>query len=137
MKLSFFAWKRLSVFPLFFSLSLSFLLAGKLSADDLNALIAHAHRRIDQLNRELAEQRVREQIHIDAALEQQKMENQHTQENAINTALQHITEDARLERERKVESGQEAPRFESAVQYNVEQQYLIIIKFVYMCSCLS
>uniref|UniRef100_A0A8C1XBP8 MICOS complex subunit MIC60 n=1 Tax=Cyprinus carpio TaxID=7962 RepID=A0A8C1XBP8_CYPCA len=41
-------------------------LSGKLSADDLNSLIAHAHRRIDQLNRELAEQRVREQIHIEA-----------------------------------------------------------------------
>lgn len=119
------------MFPLFF------LLAGKLSVDDLNALIAHAHRRIDQLNRELAEQRVREQIHIDAALEQQKMEHQNTQEKAINTALQHITEDARLERERKVESGQEAPRFSSAVQYNVEQQYCTIMKCVYMCSCLS
>lgn len=77
-------------------------LAGKLSTDDLNALIAHAHRRIDQLNRELAEQRVREQIHIDAALEQQKLEYLKSQEAAINTSLQHIKEDARLEQERKV-----------------------------------
>uniref|UniRef100_A0A8C1XI52 MICOS complex subunit MIC60 n=1 Tax=Cyprinus carpio TaxID=7962 RepID=A0A8C1XI52_CYPCA len=43
-------------------------LSGKLSADDLNSLIAHAHRRIDQLNRELAEQRVREQIHIELSV---------------------------------------------------------------------
>uniref|UniRef100_A0A3B4X0F7 MICOS complex subunit MIC60 n=1 Tax=Seriola lalandi dorsalis TaxID=1841481 RepID=A0A3B4X0F7_SERLL len=77
-------------------------LTGKLSADDLNALIAHAHRRIDQLNRELAEQRVREQIHIDAALEQQKLEDQRAQEKAVDTALQHIKEEARLEQERKV-----------------------------------
>lgn len=76
--------------------------AGKLSADDLNALIAHAHRRIDQLNRELAEQRVREQIHIDAALEQQKKEDQKTLEKAVNTSLQHIKEEARLEQEKKV-----------------------------------
>lgn len=79
------------------------LLAGKLSEDDLNALIAHAHRRIDQLNRELAEQRVSEQIHIDTALEQQKVEHQKTLQKTINTALQHIREEARLEQERKVE----------------------------------
>lgn len=77
-------------------------LTGKLSADDLNALIAHAHRRIDQLNRELAEQRVREQIHIDAALEQQKLEDQKTLEKAVGTALQHVKEEARLEQERKL-----------------------------------
>lgn len=78
------------------------LLAGKLSADDLNALIAHAHRRIDQLNRELAEQRVREQIHIDTALEQQKLEDQKILEKAVNTAMLHVREEARLEQERKV-----------------------------------
>uniref|UniRef100_A0A3Q3W9C1 MICOS complex subunit MIC60 n=1 Tax=Mola mola TaxID=94237 RepID=A0A3Q3W9C1_MOLML len=91
-------------------------LTGKLSVDDLNALIAHAHRRIDQLNRELAEQRVREQIHIDAALEQQKMEHQNTQEKAINTALQHITEDARLERERKLSELREVMEAEMRTQ---------------------
>nr|KAF6447111.1 inner membrane mitochondrial protein [Rousettus aegyptiacus] len=31
-------------------------MTDKLSTDDLNSLVAHAHRRIDQLNRELAEQ---------------------------------------------------------------------------------
>uniref|UniRef100_A0A8C2WSC8 MICOS complex subunit MIC60 n=1 Tax=Cyclopterus lumpus TaxID=8103 RepID=A0A8C2WSC8_CYCLU len=77
-------------------------LTGKLSADDLNALIAHAHRRIDQLNRELAEQRVREQIHIDASLEQQKLEDQKALEKAVLTAVQHIKEDTRLEHERKL-----------------------------------
>lgn len=78
------------------------LLAGKLSEDDLNALIAHAHRRIDQLNRELAEQRVGEQIHIDAALEQQKLEHQKSLGKTVNTALLHVREEARLEQERKV-----------------------------------
>lgn len=78
------------------------LAAGKLSTDDLNALIAHAHRRIDQLNRELAEQRVREKVHIQAALEQQKLEDQRSLENAVSSALQHVKEEARLEQERKV-----------------------------------
>lgn len=70
--------------------------------DDLNALIAHAHRRIDQLNTELAEQRVREQIHIEAALQQQKEEHKRTLEKAVGTALQHAKEESRLEQEGKV-----------------------------------
>lgn len=85
--------------------SLSYVLlpkAGKLSADDLNSLIAHAHRRIDQLNRELAEQRVREQIRIETALEQQKHEHQKSLEQAVVTALEHHHEDMRLEQEKKV-----------------------------------
>ncbi|XP_061643579.1 MICOS complex subunit MIC60 isoform X3 [Phyllopteryx taeniolatus] len=91
-------------------------LAGKLSTDDLNALIAHAHRRIDQLNRELAEQRVREQVHINAALEQQKLEHLKAQETAINTSLQHIKEDARLEQERKLSELREVMEAEMRTQ---------------------
>lgn len=91
-------------------------LTGKLSADDLNSLIAHAHRRIDQLNRELAEQRVREQIHIDAALEQQKLEDQKALEKAVNTALLHIKEDARLEQERKLSELREVMEAEMRTQ---------------------
>ncbi|XP_014913205.1 MICOS complex subunit MIC60 isoform X4 [Poecilia latipinna] len=77
-------------------------LTGKLSTDDLNALIAHAHRRIDQLNRELAEQRVRGQIHMEAALEQQRAEDQKALDKAVGTATQHVKEEARLEQERKL-----------------------------------
>ncbi|XP_054648684.1 MICOS complex subunit MIC60 isoform X1 [Dunckerocampus dactyliophorus] len=91
-------------------------LTGKLSTDDLNALIAHAHRRIDQLNRELAEQRVREQIHIDAALEQQKMEHLKAHEESINTSLQHIKEEARLEKERKLAELREVMEAEMRTQ---------------------
>uniref|UniRef100_A0A8C5H5K4 MICOS complex subunit MIC60 n=1 Tax=Gouania willdenowi TaxID=441366 RepID=A0A8C5H5K4_GOUWI len=91
-------------------------LTGKLSADDLNALIAHAHRRIDQLNRELAEQRVREQIHIDAALDQQKLEDQRALEKAVNTSLQHVREEARLEQERKLAELREVMEAEMRTQ---------------------
>ncbi|KAK2165818.1 hypothetical protein LSH36_45g11018 [Paralvinella palmiformis] len=45
---------------------------SKLSEEELNALIAHAHRRIDQLQRQLAEQLASEQLRIDAALEKQQ-----------------------------------------------------------------
>ncbi|CAJ1058395.1 MICOS complex subunit MIC60 [Xyrichtys novacula] len=91
-------------------------LTGKLSPDDLNALIAHAHRRIDQLNRELAEQRVREQIHIDAALEQQKLEDQKALEKAVSTSLQHVKEEARLEQERKLTELREVMEAEMRTQ---------------------
>ncbi|XP_037316790.2 MICOS complex subunit MIC60 [Pungitius pungitius] len=91
-------------------------LTGKLSADDLNALIAHAHRRIDQLNRELAEQRVREQIHIDASLEQQKLEDQKALEKAVLTAVQHIKEETRLEHERKLSELREVMEAEMRTQ---------------------
>ncbi|XP_035282113.1 MICOS complex subunit MIC60 isoform X2 [Anguilla anguilla] len=89
---------------------------SKLSADDLNSLIAHAHRRIDQLNRELAEQRVREQIHIEAALEQQKLEDKKALEVAVATALEHSREEMRLEQQRKVEEVREVMEAEMRTQ---------------------
>ncbi|TRY91180.1 hypothetical protein DNTS_006107 [Danionella cerebrum] len=90
--------------------------AGKLSADDLNSLIAHAHRRIDQLNRELAEQRVREQIHIEVALEQQKLEDQKALERAVISALEHSREEMRLEQEKKVQEVREVMEAEMRTQ---------------------
>lgn len=56
------------------------------------------------MNRELAEQRVREQIHIDSALEQQKLEDKKALEVAVSTALEHNREQMRLEQEKKVSS---------------------------------
>uniref|UniRef100_A0A1A7Y697 MICOS complex subunit MIC60 n=1 Tax=Iconisemion striatum TaxID=60296 RepID=A0A1A7Y697_9TELE len=91
-------------------------LTGKLSADDLNALIAHAHRRIDQLNRELAEQRVREQIHIEAALEQQKVEDHKVLDTAVTTAMVHVKEEARLNLEQKLAELREVMEAEMRTQ---------------------
>ncbi|XP_051716860.1 MICOS complex subunit MIC60 isoform X3 [Ctenopharyngodon idella] len=91
-------------------------LSGKLSVDDLNSLIAHAHRRIDQLNRELAEQRVREQIHIETALEQQKLEDRKALEKAVVSALEHSREDMRLEQEKKVQEMREVMEAEMRTQ---------------------
>ncbi|XP_072520426.1 MICOS complex subunit MIC60 isoform X2 [Salminus brasiliensis] len=91
-------------------------LTGKLSADDLNSLIAHAHRRIDQLNRELAEQRVREQIRIETALDQQKQEHQIVVESAVKTAIQHNREEQRLEQEKKMQEVREVMEAEMRTQ---------------------
>ncbi|CAG5130474.1 unnamed protein product, partial [Candidula unifasciata] len=46
----------------------------KLSEDDLNALIAHAHRRIEQLQKQIAEQLALERHRLASALETQRQE---------------------------------------------------------------
>ncbi|XP_062350084.1 MICOS complex subunit MIC60 isoform X2 [Cinclus cinclus] len=91
-------------------------LAGQLSTDDLNSLIAHAHRRIDQLNKELAEQRVREQQHIESALEKQKLEDNKVFEAAVAKALEHHKNEIELEQEKKVEEVREVMENEMRTQ---------------------
>lgn len=44
----------------------------KLTEDELNSLIAHAHLRVDQLKRQLTEQQVREEQNIAKAIEEQR-----------------------------------------------------------------
>ncbi|XP_050830133.1 MICOS complex subunit MIC60 isoform X4 [Serinus canaria] len=91
-------------------------MTGQLSTDDLNSLIAHAHRRIDQLNRELAEQRVREQQHIESALEKQKLEDKKAFEAAVAKALERHKNEIQLEQERKVEEVREVMESEMRTQ---------------------
>ncbi|XP_039407306.1 MICOS complex subunit MIC60 isoform X3 [Corvus cornix cornix] len=91
-------------------------LAGQLSTDDLNSLIAHAHRRIDQLNRELAEQRVREQQHIESALEKQKLEDKKAFEAAVAKALERHKSEIELEQDKKVEEVREVMENEMRTQ---------------------
>ncbi|NWT89939.1 MIC60 protein, partial [Lanius ludovicianus] len=89
---------------------------GQLSTDDLNSLIAHAHRRIDQLNRELAEQRVREQQHIESALEKQKLEDKKAFEAAVAKALERHKNEIELEQDKKVEEVREVMENEMRTQ---------------------
>ncbi|XP_025968584.2 MICOS complex subunit MIC60 isoform X2 [Dromaius novaehollandiae] len=91
-------------------------LTGQLSTDDLNSLIAHAHRRIDQLNKELAEQRVREQQHIESALEKQKLEDKKALEAAVAKALEHHKGEIEIEQEKKIEEVREVMESEMRTQ---------------------
>ncbi|XP_056410342.1 MICOS complex subunit MIC60 isoform X2 [Hyla sarda] len=91
-------------------------LTGKLTTEDLNSLIAHAHRRIDQLHKQLAEYRVREQQHIEAALEKQKLENNKTLEIAVAKALEHYRAEIKLEQDKKVEEVREVMEAEMRTQ---------------------
>ncbi|XP_064420533.1 MICOS complex subunit MIC60 isoform X2 [Latimeria chalumnae] len=89
---------------------------GKLSTDDLNSLLAHAHRRIDQLNKQLVEQRVREQQHIEVALENQKLENKKALESAVAKALEHYRVELNIDQEKKVEDIREVMEAEMRTQ---------------------
>ncbi|NXF03315.1 MIC60 protein, partial [Smithornis capensis] len=103
-------WKGMSKSPTGGSCS------GQLSMDDLNSLIAHAHRRIDQLNRELAEQRVREQQHIETALQKQKLEDKKAFEAAVAKALERHRSEIELEQEKKIEEIREVMEGEMRTQ---------------------
>ncbi|XP_007440790.1 MICOS complex subunit MIC60 isoform X4 [Python bivittatus] len=81
-------------------------LTDRLTTDDLNSLIAHAHRRIDQLNKELVDMRVREQQHIKTALEKQKLEDKKAFESAVAKALERHKNEIQTEQEKKVEEAQ-------------------------------
>lgn len=76
--------------------------ADRLTTDDLNSLIAHAHRRIDQLNKELVDMKVREQQHIKTALEKQKLEEKKAFESAVAKALERHKSEIQTEQEKKV-----------------------------------
>ncbi|KAM5228064.1 MICOS complex subunit MIC60 isoform 5-T5 [Ctenodactylus gundi] len=90
--------------------------SDKLSTDDLNSLIAHAHRRIDQLNRELAEQRATEKQHIALALEKQKLEEKRAFDSAVAKALEHHRSEVQAEQDRKVEEVRDAMENEMRTQ---------------------
>ncbi|XP_040191387.1 MICOS complex subunit MIC60 isoform X3 [Rana temporaria] len=90
--------------------------AGKLGTEDLNSLIAHAHRRIDQLHKQLAESRVREQQHIETALERQKLEDKQALEFAVSKALEHYRAEIQLEQDKKVEEVREVMEGEMRTQ---------------------
>ncbi|XP_040191386.1 MICOS complex subunit MIC60 isoform X2 [Rana temporaria] len=91
-------------------------LTGKLGTEDLNSLIAHAHRRIDQLHKQLAESRVREQQHIETALERQKLEDKQALEFAVSKALEHYRAEIQLEQDKKVEEVREVMEGEMRTQ---------------------
>ena len=65
-----------SVCFIFVSIFTPFPPERRLSEDELNSLIAHAHRRIEQLQMQLAEQQVLEEQRTGQALQRQKEEDE-------------------------------------------------------------
>ncbi|CAL1269703.1 unnamed protein product [Larinioides sclopetarius] len=58
------------------------------SESDLNLLIAHAHRRIEQLQKQLAKQQVTEKIRVDEAVRLQKMKDERFADSKIEAELE-------------------------------------------------
>ncbi|VDO09079.1 unnamed protein product [Brugia timori] len=73
---------------------------SKLNEEELNALIAHAHLKVDQLRKQLAEQQVREEQNIACALEEQRKSQNRLTEEEINLKIQAAREEIQLEAEK-------------------------------------
>ena len=73
-----------------------------MTEEELNALIAHAHRRVYQLQRELAEQRAMDQQRLGAALEKQVEEDDSVAKSRIRAELERQAADLAVLFEKKV-----------------------------------
>ena len=76
--------------------------AKKLTEEELNALIAHAHRRVEQLQRQLAEQMAMETQRLEKALLQQKSEDEQLTMQKLNAEAERLREEFLVEKERWV-----------------------------------
>jgi len=90
-------------------------LIGRLTTAELNSLIAHAHRRVDQLQRQLVEQMAMEPLRADTALENQRSEDDR------------LT-DEEIERERQKASAELNVLKEAWVLYIISTLYNVLIE---------
>lgn len=75
---------------------------SKLTEDELNALIAHAHLRVDQLRRQLMEQQVREEQNIAKAIEQQRQADAKFAQDQLQLEIKRVKEQSDVDLDRKV-----------------------------------
>lgn len=78
----------------------------KLTEEELNALIAHAHRRVYQLQKELAEQQAMEQKRLAAAMEVQKEEDEGVTKSKVMLELERQAADLAVLYQKKVSLGE-------------------------------
>ena len=76
--------------------------AKKLTEEELNALIAHAHRRIEQLQRQLAEQMAMETQRLEKALTQQQSEDEQLATQKVASEVERLKEEFLVEKEKWV-----------------------------------
>ncbi|CAB3400477.1 unnamed protein product [Caenorhabditis bovis] len=75
-----------------------------LTEEELNALIAHAHLKVDQLRRQLTEQQVREEAHIAQAIQEQKLADERIANEKLSIELNRVSKQKELEIERALVS---------------------------------
>ncbi|CAJ0570260.1 unnamed protein product, partial [Mesorhabditis spiculigera] len=73
-----------------------------LNEDELNALIAHAHLRVDQLRRQLAEQQTREEQHIAKAIADQRVADERIAQEKLHIELHRVKAQQELAVEKEV-----------------------------------
>ncbi len=69
-----------------------------MSEDELNSLIAHAHRRIEQLQRQLAEAQAMETVRIQKALDRQREEDEILTRNRVAQERERMLADKEVEK---------------------------------------
>lgn len=74
----------------------------KLTEEELNALIAHAHRRIEQLQKQIAEQLAMERQRLGAALEAQRQEDLKIANAAVAEERQRLREEFEADKSKLV-----------------------------------
>jgi len=71
--------------------------SGQLTTPELNSLIGHAHRRVDQLQRQLVEQSAMEPLLLEAAIDNQRAKDERlNDENVSQERQRFVTEIAKL-----------------------------------------
>ncbi len=73
-----------------------------MTEDELNSLIAHAHRRIEQLQRHLAEQQALEQARMQTALEKQQEADEKIAQNDVQREQERLLAQFEVEKQRLV-----------------------------------
>lgn len=73
-----------------------------MTEDELNSLIAHAHRRIEQLQRQLAEQQALERVRLDSALARQQQEDEKLADQRIQREQERLRAQFNLDQDRQV-----------------------------------
>uniref|UniRef100_S4RH32 MICOS complex subunit MIC60 n=1 Tax=Petromyzon marinus TaxID=7757 RepID=S4RH32_PETMA len=91
-------------------------LPGDLNKEELNALLLHAHRRTEQLRRELAERQALEEHRLVLAREQQRTVDQRGLEEALATALHQQRQELVVAQQRKIEELKDAMEMEMRTQ---------------------
>ncbi|XP_023220151.1 MICOS complex subunit Mic60-like [Centruroides sculpturatus] len=89
---------------------------NKLTEEELNFLIAHAHRRVEQLQKQIAKQQVLEYEHVQDALKQQKEEYEKVVNSTISSEL------SRQQRELEIEFKKSASDLKDEFENELRQQ---------------
>lgn len=94
----------------------------KLTKDELNALIAHAYLRVDQLRRQLVEQQVREEQNIAKAIEDQRVADTEVANAQLDLEVRRVRESKNIDVEKKVQ--EERKVWESELEARLQRASL-------------